>query len=77
MREEDQARSPEDKCGIISKSFFAWMNPVIATGYRRLVTIDELYPLPVDASPELVEEKLWREWEKSKTYNLIAMILAN
>jgi ATP-binding cassette subfamily C (CFTR/MRP) protein 1 len=75
MYEEDRARSPEDKCGIISKSFFAWMNPVIATGYRRLVTIDELYPPPMDISPELVQEELWREWEKSKPHNLIAVIL--
>jgi ATP-binding cassette subfamily C (CFTR/MRP) protein 1 len=75
MHEEDRARSPEDKCGIISKSFLAWMNPVITTGYWKLATIDDLYPPPMDLSPELVEEVLWWEWEKSKLHNLIAVIL--
>jgi hypothetical protein len=63
-REVDIARSPEDKCGVISRSFFLWLLPLIYAGYRRTLGIDDLYAPPVDAAPSPLEKKLRKGWSE-------------
>lgn len=60
--EIDVARSPEDKCDVISRSFFLWVVPLIHAGYRGVLGVGDLYAPPVDASPAPLEEKLQRVW---------------
>ncbi|KAK2600118.1 hypothetical protein QQS21_005133 [Conoideocrella luteorostrata] len=65
-REVDIARSPEDKCGVVSRSFFLWLVPLIYAGFRKTLGVGDLYAPPVDAAPSPLEEKLWQGWKKSK-----------
>ncbi|PHH92904.1 hypothetical protein CDD83_3735 [Cordyceps sp. RAO-2017] len=65
-RAVDIARSPEDKCGAVSRSFFLWLMPLIYAGFRRTLVVDDLYAPPIDAAPGPLEEKLWRGWKRSK-----------
>uniref|UniRef100_A0A8H7KBA5 ABC transporter domain-containing protein n=1 Tax=Bionectria ochroleuca TaxID=29856 RepID=A0A8H7KBA5_BIOOC len=64
-READKSRSPEDKCGVISRSLFLWMIPLLYKGYRQSLGVNDLYAPPVDAAPADLEEKLWRGWSNS------------
>ncbi|CAH0020273.1 unnamed protein product [Clonostachys rhizophaga] len=71
-READISRSPEDKCGVISRSLFLWMLPLLYKGYRQSLGVDDLYAPPIDAAPVDLEEKLWRDWSNSIT-NLVIL----
>lgn len=35
--------SPESMSGFFSKSFFWWLSPILATGFRRVLTLDDLF----------------------------------
>ncbi|KAK7215079.1 hypothetical protein V2G26_003082 [Clonostachys chloroleuca] len=64
-RGADISRSPEDKCGVISRSLFLWMIPLLYKGYKQSLGVNDLYAPPIDAAPENLEEKLWRGWSNS------------
>ncbi|CAH0058842.1 unnamed protein product [Clonostachys solani] len=64
-READISRSPEDKCGVISRSLFLWMIPLLYKGYKQSLGVNDLYAPPFDAAPANLEEKLWRGWSNS------------
>ncbi|KAM0812152.1 putative ABC transporter FUM19 [Seiridium cardinale] len=61
---EDIARSPEDKCGIISRSFFLWLLKLIWNGFRGTIMMDDLYEPPVDTAPEGLEARLQKYWDE-------------
>ncbi|VUC23751.1 unnamed protein product [Clonostachys rosea] len=76
--EADISRSPEDKCGVISRSLFLWMIPLLYKGYEQSLGVNDLYPTPVDAAPAKLEEKLWRGWSNSNPgakYRLLSVTL--
>lgn len=58
ISEIDVVRSPEDKCDVVSRSFFLWVVPLIHAGYRGVLGVGDLYAPPVDASPDPLEEAL-------------------
>lgn len=69
-RGADISRSPEDKCGVISRSLFLWMIPLLYKGYKQSLGVNDLYAPPIDAAPENLEEKLWRGWSNCKFTSL-------
>jgi ATP-binding cassette, subfamily C (CFTR/MRP), member 1 len=40
--------SPEVTSGIYSRSFFWWLNTLMSTGFRRILTNEDLYPIDDD-----------------------------
>lgn len=70
-RAVDIARSPEDKCGVISRSFFLWLVPLIYAGFRKTLDVGDLYAPPVDAAPQVLEEKLWQQWRNCEHLLLV------
>jgi ATP-binding cassette, subfamily C (CFTR/MRP), member 1 len=64
VKNDDFARSPEEKCGIVSRSLFLWLNPLIYLGYRRTIVDSDLYPLPAGLDPQSLDVKLQEAWAK-------------
>lgn len=56
--------SPEDFAGIISKTFFLWINSLIKMGYVRELGSRDLFPMPAGFSSVTLEQDLWTVWEK-------------
>lgn len=56
----------EETAGIFSLSFFAWLYPLVLKGYRRHLSIDDLYPVNHDISSESVASRIQVAWKSSK-----------
>ena len=61
---EEDVESPEDAAGFLSAVSFAWMSPLLATGYERPLESDDLFPLTRDDDPARVAGKLRGEIAK-------------
>ena len=53
--------SPETTSGVFSRSFFWWLNPLVLTGFRKILTLDDLFT----SDPELLSEPLLRQMQQS------------
>lgn len=58
----------EETAGIFSLSFFAWLYPLILRGYRRHLSIDDLYPVNYHISSESVASRIQVVWKSSKFF---------
>lgn len=43
MKSKERVVSIEGSAGFLSRSFFAWLNPLLVTGYQRSLTPDDLH----------------------------------
>ena len=56
--------SPETTGGIFNRSFFWWINPILATGFRRLLTLDDLFQTDALLLTEPLRDRMQRSWDK-------------
>ncbi|KAL3427034.1 hypothetical protein PVAG01_00542 [Phlyctema vagabunda] len=69
---EDKARGPEEIGGILNRSFFVWLNHLIALGHKKALVVDDLYPLDQDLSAVSlmsIFKGYWDNRDESKTHN--------
>lgn len=45
--------SPEETSSIISLGLYAWLNPLLWTGYRKSLGMEDLYPLDLELCPRV------------------------
>jgi ABC-type multidrug transport system fused ATPase/permease subunit len=50
--------SPEETSGIFGLGGFAWLNRVFLAGYRKILTLDDLFPLDQNMATEALHLKL-------------------
>lgn len=60
-----EKHSPEEAMGIYGLGAFIWLNNLFFAGYRKVLTMDDIYPLDSRMSSESLEERLARTMEKS------------
>jgi ATP-binding cassette subfamily C (CFTR/MRP) protein 1 len=58
--------SPEFTSGLYSRSFFWWLNKLMTTGFRRVLTSEDLYPIDIDMSSEYLSEVSHKDWQNAK-----------
>jgi hypothetical protein len=63
-------QAPEDESGILSKLFFAWINPILLRGYRSLLLSYDLPPLSHDMGAKLSREAMLKSWSRRGEYQL-------
>lgn len=56
--------SPESTGGIFNKSFFWWINPILVTGFRRLLTLDDLFQTDASLLSEPLRDRMQKSWDK-------------
>ncbi|CZT41190.1 related to multidrug resistance protein [Rhynchosporium secalis] len=69
--------SPETTGGIFNRSFFWWINPILATGFRRLLTLDDLFQTDASLLTDPLRNRMQNSWEKYQsrgTHRLTASI---
>lgn len=55
-------KSPEESSGLYSIAFFAWLNPLIRLGNRKILDTDDLYPLDTRLSANKMSHLFQRNW---------------
>jgi len=56
--------SPETTSGIFNRSFFWWLNPVVLTGFRKILTLDDLFTSDLDLLSEPLLHQMQKSWNK-------------
>lgn len=63
---ESTPRSIEEISGAFSLAFFSWLIPLINTGYRKVLSLADLYPLAKDMQSDNVGARFDVYWMRSK-----------
>jgi len=66
--------SPEVTSGIYSRSFFWWLNTLMGTGFRRILTNEDLYPIDHEMTSAVLldrGDKAWRNTNKQRSRALV------
>ncbi|KAH6607530.1 MRP-type ABC transporter [Trichoderma cornu-damae] len=57
--------APEETSGLYSRAVFAWVAPLLRTGFRRLLRPEDLFPLDDEMSASGLNERFWWHWRKA------------
>lgn len=63
---DEKEHSPEETSGIFSLGVFFWLNKLFLEGYKKVLTIKDLYPLDSSLDGKLLHEKFSRNVDYSK-----------
>ena len=63
-----QSLSSEVVSGIYNTWFFWWLNPLFLRGYKKALTIDQLFRVDEGLAPNDEGRGLLAEWRKCKEY---------
>ncbi|PGH13070.1 hypothetical protein AJ79_03907 [Helicocarpus griseus UAMH5409] len=58
--------SPEETSGIFSLSVFFWLNKIFLRGYKKILLVEDLYPLDNSLNSNVLHEKFSRNMDYSK-----------
>ncbi|KAJ6444580.1 ABC multidrug transporter [Purpureocillium lavendulum] len=72
-----------ETAGIYARAVFAWVAPLLRTGFRRLLRPDDLFVLDAQMTAALLSERFWSIWKirgpkigaESHKYRLVACCL--
>lgn len=70
--------SPEATSGIYSRSFFFWLNKLMTTGFNRVLSNEDLYPIDEEMTSRVLlthASEAWNNTEKSSPRALLWSIL--
>ncbi|KAF9694299.1 hypothetical protein EKO04_007720 [Ascochyta lentis] len=62
----EKEHSPEETSGIVSLGVFFWLNKLFLAGYKKVLLLDDLYPLDSSFDPKTLHEKFSRNLNYSK-----------
>ncbi|CAK7207847.1 hypothetical protein SEUCBS139899_010662 [Sporothrix eucalyptigena] len=76
IKPEDIA--PEERQGVFSRVFFFWLMPMFFKGYRRDLTMDDLFAIDADLQGTILYERLQKSWkavDQSKKHSLTSAVI--
>lgn len=62
----EKEHSPEETSGIFSLGVFFWLNNIFLDGYKKILTIKDLYPLDSSLDGKLLHEEFSKNMDYSK-----------
>ena len=66
LKEPYKSLSPEEKSGIFSRTFLWWINPLIADGYKRLLSIEDLPKIDSEFSAAPLRDAMQKGWDQRR-----------
>ncbi|KAM0814101.1 hypothetical protein AB5N19_14103 [Seiridium cardinale] len=63
---DEKEHSPEETSGIFSLGVFFWLNKMFLEGYRKVLTIKDLYPLDASMNGKLIYDEFSRNMDYAK-----------
>ncbi|TVY44829.1 ABC transporter, partial [Lachnellula subtilissima] len=65
---------PEAISGVFNRSFFWWLNPTLADGFRKLLTLDDLFKTDNNLLSRPLQERARHYWDKYHTSTRFALL---
>ncbi|TVY29246.1 ABC transporter [Lachnellula hyalina] len=65
---------PEAISGVFNRSFFWWLNPTLADGFRKLLTVDDLFKTDNNLLSRPLQERARNYWDKYRTSTRLALL---
>ncbi|TVY88460.1 ABC transporter [Lachnellula willkommii] len=65
---------PEAISGVFNRSFFWWLNPTLANGFRKLLTLDDLFKTDNNLLSRPLQERARHYWDKYRTSSRFALL---
>ncbi|PYI02912.1 ABC multidrug transporter [Aspergillus sclerotiicarbonarius CBS 121057] len=76
---DEKKHSPEETSGIFSLGVFFWLNNLFLMGYRKVLAIEDLYPLDSSFDSDALHEEFSRHMDYSKLkgdkYGLVKVLV--
>lgn len=76
---DKKEHSPEETSGIFSLDAFSWLNTIFLAGYRKILTIEDLYALDASLKAESLHDEFSRNMDYSKLkvdkYGLVKVLV--
>ena len=66
IRWDEKEHSPEETSGIFSLGIFSWLNKLFLDGYRKVLTIKDLYPLDSTLNGKALHDEFSKNVDYSK-----------
>ncbi|KAL1604929.1 hypothetical protein SLS60_004470 [Paraconiothyrium brasiliense] len=63
---DEKEHSPEETSGVFSIGVFFWLNKMFLLGYRKVLSVDDLYPLDKALDSKALHDKFSNEMDYSK-----------
>ncbi|GKZ84302.1 hypothetical protein AnigIFM56816_009624 [Aspergillus niger] len=76
LRESLRAIPPESTSGVIARTVFWWLNRLFVNGFRKLLTLEDLFPTDKDLSSGGLRRKIGRAWKKYQSSQTRSLIFA-
>ncbi|CRG87654.1 Cu2+-exporting ATPase [Talaromyces islandicus] len=67
---------PEELSGIFSRTVFSWLTELFLKGFRKILTLDDLFPTDNELDSNLLMGGLKVKWAKYKSSNPLSIIYA-
>ncbi|KAI8295000.1 Baeyer-Villiger monooxygenase [Colletotrichum sp. SAR11_240] len=80
LRSTGEQSSPEEVGGVLSRTFFWWINPILARGSKFVLSGDSLPSLHTELSSEVLRRRALRCWDqraKPETKITLPRVLVN
>lgn len=68
LRAPYNSYSPEATSGIFNRSFFWWINPLLTRGFRKLISVEDLFTTDVSLKSEVLLGEIEGSWNKCRFY---------
>ncbi|CZR62077.1 related to multidrug resistance protein [Phialocephala subalpina] len=68
--------SPEATSGIYSRSFFFWLNNLMRTGFTRVLSNEDLYPIDDDMTSRFLNDRAQETWKAANKDRKRALVWA-
>ncbi|KAF3013497.1 hypothetical protein E8E14_005834 [Neopestalotiopsis sp. 37M] len=79
VREKSTA-TPLERSGMFGRALLSWLNPLLFTGYKKNLALEDLYALDYDLKSDdltLQFQKTWDRAKKSRKHCLALAVIAN
>ncbi|KAF2421108.1 ABC transporter [Tothia fuscella] len=63
---DETKHSPEETSGVFSLVAFTWLNQIFVVGFKKILTLDDLFSLDASVSTIDLQRRLARHWKPSK-----------
>ncbi|ETS81802.1 hypothetical protein PFICI_06804 [Pestalotiopsis fici W106-1] len=77
---EKSTATPLERSGMFGRALLSWLNPLLLTGYRKNLALDDLFPLDQDLSgADLTQafQNTWNGAKKSRKHCLSLAVISN
>jgi hypothetical protein len=64
LKPAEDGYSPEELASVFSRSVFWWLNPILLRGNRKILALEDLYPLNHILESGSLKGRIVRSWEK-------------